>query len=55
MASVTPVIICITKQKANNEPKFHRKLRLDGCGESTTYELTNFSKGWLLKILILII
>lgn len=27
----------------------------DGCGESITYELTNFNKGWLLKILILIL
>lgn len=28
---------------------------LDGCGESITYELTNFNKGWLLNILILIL
>lgn len=35
MAKVTPVTICITRQKANKEPKFHRKLMLLGCGEST--------------------
>lgn len=31
------------------------KLIFDGCGESITYELTNFSKGWLLDILILVV
>jgi len=28
---------------------------LEGWGESTKYEFTNFNKGWLLKILIFII
>ena len=25
IAKVTPIIICITKQKANKEPKFHKE------------------------------
>ena len=39
------MIICITKEKPNKEPKFHKKLMFDGCGESIKYELTNFNKG----------
>lgn len=34
IANVTPVMIWITKQAPNNEPKFHRYEMFVGCGAS---------------------
>ena len=45
IANVTPVIIWITKQTANNDPKFHKQLMLLGSDASIIYELTNLNKG----------
>ena len=35
MAKNSPVIICIIRQIANSDPKFHHPLIVDGVGRST--------------------
>ena len=52
MAKATPVTICMIRHTPSKDPKFHKKLILDGVGESTTYEFTILSNVWFLKIFI---
>ena len=42
MARNNPVIICVTKQIPNSDPKFHQPLIVDGVGKSTRVSFAFF-------------
>ena len=46
--------IWIIKHKPNKDPKFHKKLILEGERSSTKEPLTIFNKGWTFKIEVII-
>lgn len=45
MASRRPVRICVARQMASREPKFHQAEILEGAGRSIRESLTIFSRG----------
>lgn len=51
MASSRPVRICVAKQMARREPKFHQAEMLEGAGRSIRELLIIFSRGWDLRML----
>ena len=51
MASRRPVRICVAKQMARREPKFHQAEMLEGAGRSIRELLMIFSRGWDLRML----
>lgn len=51
MASRRPVRICVIRQTASRDPKFHQAEMLEGAGRSTKELLIIFSRGWDLRML----
>lgn len=46
MASSRPVMICVVRQIARRDPKFHQAEMFEGAGRSIRALLTIFSRGW---------
>ena len=51
MASRRPVRICVARQMASRDPKFHQAEMLEGAGKSIRELLIIFSRGWDLRML----
>ena len=51
MASSSPVRICVMRQIASRDPKFHQAEMFEGAGRSMRELLTIFSRGWDFRML----
>ena len=55
MARNNPVVICVTRQIPNSDPKFHQRLIVDGIGKFTRTSFAILNKGCLPRVGLFII
>lgn len=55
MARNNPVRICVARQSNSREPKFHHVEILDGAGRSINALLIVLRRGWVFRMIIVLI